>query len=307
MEKTIFYGNGLNMLGDSEISKISWRKLLEELADYVKYPQLNLDNKPYTMIYEELVLKGSLETIEEKRKEEEIKKRIIDKHSKSRPNQYYDKLRDLHLKNYITTNYDLNLEMSFGNIDYSCNHKKLETIYSIRTYVDITKDNKLNSKIWHIHGDIERVKSISLGLDHYCGTIGKMDNYFKGNYNYKSNQEEIRIKALSDKINGTAKFDDISWIDLFFTTDVHIIGLSLDYSETDLWWLLNRRARHKGGYHNKITYYDTVDINERFKDTISANRHIISDSKQGPGSAVDHGPFIYTFTKDYILGSQPFS
>lgn len=34
-----------------------------------------------------------------------------------------------------------------------------------------------------------------------------------------------------------------SWVDLFFSSNIHIIGLSLDYSETDLWWILNKRAR----------------------------------------------------------------
>jgi hypothetical protein len=34
-----------------------------------------------------------------------------------------------------------------------------------------------------------------------------------------------------------------SWIQKFFTHDIHIIGFSLDFSETHLWWLLNLRAR----------------------------------------------------------------
>jgi hypothetical protein len=37
--------------------------------------------------------------------------------------------------------------------------------------------------------------------------------------------------------------DRYSWVDLFFMTDVHIIGFGLGYDETDIWWILNRRKR----------------------------------------------------------------
>ena len=34
-----------------------------------------------------------------------------------------------------------------------------------------------------------------------------------------------------------------SWLDFFFITDVHIIGLALDLVEMHLWWVLTCRAR----------------------------------------------------------------
>lgn len=54
----------------------------------------------------------------------------------------------------------------------------------------------------------------------------------------------------------------LSWIDAFFYMNVHIIGLGLDFSEIDLWWLLTRCARliqklGKGKIENKIYYYCT--------------------------------------------------
>jgi hypothetical protein len=56
-----------------------------------------------------------------------------------------------------------------------------------------------------------------------------------------------------------------SWIDLFFSTNVHIIGLSLDYSETDLWWLLNKRARFSADslVSNKVYFYTNQITNEK--------------------------------------------
>ena len=43
-----------------------------------------------------------------------------------------------------------------------------------------------------------------------------------------------------------------SWVDLFFTNDLHIFGLSLDFVEIDLWWLLTYRARNK--FYKKNTF-----------------------------------------------------
>ena len=51
----------------------------------------------------------------------------------------------------------------------------------------------------------------------------------------------------------------ISWVDKFFTDDISIIGLGLNFQEIDLWWILDFRAREKytgnKEINNKITYY----------------------------------------------------
>ncbi|MCJ8326248.1 MAG: hypothetical protein MJK08_04015 [Campylobacterales bacterium] len=43
----------------------------------------------------------------------------------------------------------------------------------------------------------------------------------------------------------------------FFNTDIHILGFGLDYSEIDLWWILNKRARlgRTQKLKNKIFFY----------------------------------------------------
>ncbi len=41
------------------------------------------------------------------------------------------------------------------------------------------------------------------------------------------------------------KFDNLSWAELFFCTNVYIVGLGLDFSEVDIWWLLNKHIRIK--------------------------------------------------------------
>ena len=81
-------------------------------------------------------------------------------------------------------------------------------------------------------------------------------------YEFQDNNKPIRVKSITDKIK-SREFDNYSWVELFFNTDIHILGLSLEYSETDLWWILNKRARimndKKTSVHisNKIFYYST--------------------------------------------------
>lgn len=104
-----------------------------------------------------------------------------------------------------------------------------------------------------------------LGLDHYCGEIGKIDNYIKGTYRYTEEKEIITEISIADKLK-EKKFTNSSWIELFFNSNIHIVGFSLDYAEIDLWWILNKRARMKKSelgslIKNKIFFYfDTIDI-----------------------------------------------
>lgn len=251
MEHTVLFGNGLNQLGRKE-SSVSWSKLLKDIASNFDYEIIGMDSKPYTMIYEELLLKG-------RSTELELKKEIASALGNPIKNKFYDRLKMLNLDNYLTTNYDF----SFENTFISHLNSKQEKLYSIRTYVECIDENSIKRpKIWHIHGDMERLKSISLGLNHYCGTVGKMDDFFKGNYEFQEDKKIVRLESLVSKLTGKNKWDHRSWIELFFTTNIHIVGLSLDYSEIDLWWLLNRRARPQNfqtkDVTNTITYYDIV-------------------------------------------------
>ena len=57
-----------------------------------------------------------------------------------------------------------------------------------------------------------------------------------------------------------------SWIDAFILGDVYIVGYGLDWSEMDLWWLINRKANEKAE-HGDIHFYEpnsdgTTEIDE---------------------------------------------
>jgi hypothetical protein len=112
---------------------------------------------------------------------------------------------------------------------------------------------------WHPHGDCHNPSSINLGYEHYGGQLQKMRNYVTAIPDYKT--KKIAQEPLFQRLKNKSGLKQIqSWIDLFFTMDIHIIGLTLDFVETDLWWLITYRARQQKYKHdyplnNKIYYY----------------------------------------------------
>lgn len=103
-----------------------------------------------------------------------------------------------------------------------------------------------------------------------------MRNYVATGTDYvkEKNLEPLVSRIERNKLKGH------SWIDLFFTNDIHILGLSLDTSEIDLWWLLTYRARYalqrgKKIITNRIYYYYPTRYKEKSKEKLellSANQ-----------------------------------
>lgn len=243
MKKTILFGNGLNYLSSS---KVTWTELLNKIK---KKNIFDCTNLPNTMTYEKIFLDRNIITSDELI----LKKEISEILNKQGSNEFYKKIIDLNLDNYLTTNYDYafikEVQAQFENSNIE--HVNNETVYSIRRHKKVEFEN-FNTKFWQIHGELSAPKSIMLGLDHYCGSVGKIDGYLKGNYSRKFNN----ILKIYEKIENNS-FDEISWIELFFNTDVHIFGFGFDFNETDLWWILNKRARMSKDIKmsNTITYY----------------------------------------------------
>jgi hypothetical protein len=254
MKNSILFGNGLNYLSDDQIS---WNDLLNKIKGTNQFDSISLPN---TMIYEKIMLHKHFNPNESIRNtESNLKNEIADILKKQKTNQFYDKLLNLKFDNYLTTNYDFALNDSFKtkSKDNWIKNNSTEGIYSIRRNTSFfdSKNNE-HCKIWNIHGEVSNPKSIMLGLDHYCGSIGKIDGYLKGNYEYQVENKKHQTIPIKEKIN-TNEFDNVSWVELFFITNLHIIGFGLDYSEIDLWWIINKRARLKKevSIQNKIKFY----------------------------------------------------
>lgn len=168
----------------------------------------------------------------------------------------------LNFDNLLTTNYDLALESCMvdeenlrGIENKGC---LVEQRYSVFRKHTVGKNN-----IWHIHGSINHPNSIMLGYEHYSGYLQAMRNYVVTGTKYKNksvNELGTLVKRLP--IKSSEKY---SWIDEFFSVDIFIIGLRLDFVEIDLWWLLTFRARQvlkNDKIRNKIYYYIPSDLKE---------------------------------------------
>lgn len=262
MKNTVLIGNGFNRC---EKSNKSWDDLLISLSsEYGIRINDEIKQNLYTFFYERVVL-SSNHNDELRAKEEDIKKKIAAEMEKMVSSDLYDKLHELKIDNYITTNYDYCIENTLKLKKFEKkNNDASENIYSIRRNIEFENNSGEQRKIWHAHGEISYPRTIMLGLDHYCGSIAKMDSYVKGTYSFKNNGKDVRTESILYKLKSReAEYDNFSWIELFFNSNVHIVGFGLDYSETDIWWILNRRARIikelKMKSENIIYYYGRID------------------------------------------------
>ena len=275
MNNAILFGNGFNLLTDG---CPSWHDLLIGISDKDNAPLL--EGIPPTLQYEQVYLSPSttFSDLSHKNEETKLKEAVKRRLVKLPTYSFYDSLKSLDVNIFLTTNYDHAFYNNNGAViqDYDSTEK----IYSIRRWKSICNDGK-NICLYFIHGDIKKSASIMLGLDHYGGALAKVQDYVKGNYqrtkkmngeNYLYKQvpsirdrlkEDIEISPLEYgfKDSGTGL---ISWIDAFFFTNLHVIGITLDFSEIDIWWLLSRRARLLKSklITNKIYYYPTFPISE---------------------------------------------
>lgn len=259
MKNTLVFGNGLNRLSNESIS---WETTLDNLKGKFNFPN---DKYPYTLVYERALF-GNFSEYSEYLQDFEysFKSRLAKSMYEIIPSDIYNTVASLKLENYITTNYDYSLNNVFENQFSAVQIQRgTEDIYSVRRKTELidSESQRFISNIWNIHGELKKPATIMLGYDHYVGSLGKIESYIKGNYEFFNNGERVRPHPMRRKLGNPRYYDDYSWIDLFFNTNIHIIGLKLDYSEIDLYWVLNKRARfylELGGSlktKNKITFY----------------------------------------------------
>ena len=219
---------------------------------------------PYTFQYEMNYLG------ERKSDEETLKSEICRKlpdfskvELKGAAKSFLSFLAENEITDILTTNYDGLVEhLLLSQNAKLVSQNNSEKIYSIRRNY-VYKYNEKLITLWKVHGDAVAPKSVMLGLDHYCGAIGKMDDFIKhGRLGGKTTDNPMEMKfpnkAKSDITkNKIETFQFQTWVDLFFVATVYFIGFGLDFSETDIWWLLNKRARFKEKLEisNEIFFY----------------------------------------------------
>jgi hypothetical protein len=139
----------------------------------------------------------------------------------------------LGLSHIITTNYDYCLENS-SLAPIAHENLESENRYSVFRRTKVSK-----SYVWHVHGEINKPKTITLGHEQYAGQLQKLRSH-------------LTSKKSSPYRAGISTFElpnrKYSWGDIFLKDEVHIVGFSLDYSEIDIWWLLIFKAQYFSRY-----------------------------------------------------------
>ena len=263
-------GNGVNRLSQ----EYSWSDLLDDLIketgkqEVIRYKE----EKPFTLLYEEIYLRALKYT---KKKELRLKQKIEDLVlSKFAPSDIHAKLLNLNVEHIITTNYDYNLEQSVAQ-----NHGKAAHFLPERKYNLFRRRTVNGTSIWHLHGEAEVPSSITLGHEHYVNYLQKMGNYLKDKITSRRKGEAEYIRSPQQRavykreaIPEYTQASIYSWVDLFIMNDVYILGLSFDYTEIDLWWLLiyKERLKHEKKFDpGKTIYYcfypHTMDKREKAK------------------------------------------
>lgn len=293
-ENTLFIGNGFSRSVFRDMP--SWDDLFEDVSIAIQ---------DYTILYEAFLLEKKRQGLTE----DDVKKGLVEKiRAEFSGKSVKDEICDLeqfghymvqhHVNNILTTNYDNGIEFILcefcGYREQTPKNMVPETIYSVRTYkLFMNDDTGHEVRLWKVHGDLKRVRSITLGFDQYCGSLSKLSEYVKGTYKSSKKDAKVECAGPMDIKCKERRFDQLSWAELFFRTNIYIVGFGLNSSEIDIWWLLNKRARLMidiPQIKNTITYlYD-----EKFETPSQTSKNKNAEEKKAMFAALDAFQVTYS-------------
>lgn len=251
-DKTLFVGNGLNRTLENGIS---WSDLMARLGSHASSEQ----SAPFPIEYEAIAAQRSnmLGNRGDAYKQLRVELSELIQDQSTEGSKVYSSFRDIPFDHFVTTNYDCTFESMYDRIE----SYDVKVGSSRNILKPITKAN--HADFYHAHGVAKWRNTLCLGHDHYASLIGKIRNELR----LKDNCEYAFLRSL---ILGAEK-STTTWPEYLFTNDVAIVGLGLEYCESDLWWLLSLRASifAKAGrieaWANHITYY-AIDQQPNSKD-----------------------------------------
>lgn len=259
MKQVVFFGNGLNRVGSR---KYSWSDMLKGIDGNV-----SCKDTPFTMWYENIVFQSS-------DYERKIKEKVARTVEKFRTNELYDKMVNLPVEDFITTNYDYAFDNALKANGYvfckseSYGKEKRYNLYRCRVY----KNQKGSVKrIWPIHGDCNHPRTLMLGYEQYGGQLREISSWVKSHYKIVSN---VDGKKLTWELSPHS--DKSSWLRLFFCSNVHFVGFGFSFDEMDIWWLLFKRRKimlqHKEiDIQNELFFYCKKKNPQSTEERISEN------------------------------------
>lgn len=244
--QVLLMGNGL-----TRNTGYTWHDFIKscakENAEIEKYKKGDTFQVPNTIL--SLAVMESDDELRHKKYISKLKK------IKYTPNLYIDRLIKIPFDSILTTNYTYEIEYAMKNSypglsdnakAYYSKSSENDAKYLIHTY------NRFENfpPVWHIHGETRRKSSLILSHEEYARETNKIVEYCNSRKNYyEKYSQDIHVK---------------SWIDYFILGDIYILGLGFDFSEFDLWWLINRRVREKSPKGN-IYFYEPENDDNKYK------------------------------------------
>ena len=216
----LLVGNGPNYFS----AGTSWEDVVRATARKARLANQTekIIKEPLPLVYETIAARYP-------DKEKQARAELAVQMLKMVPNAIHHELMGLDWPTVLTTNYDECLESASGDKFVASNLER-EATYSV-----FRRRSAGPRAVWHIHGDVRSPRTMMLGMHHYCGYLQKLRAYLTT----PSQQSPLVLVDQSRSLESVRH----SWADLFLRDDVHIIGLSLSYSEIVLWWLLAYKYR----------------------------------------------------------------
>lgn len=249
--QVLLLGNGLNIA----YGGLDWSELLVGIhynlrirPDYIKELPFPLQAVILTEDHVDKAIVGNCELFRGVKDVELIREPI-------------EKLLSIPFDHILTTNYSYEIErVADGRVGYdgeNCSKlmrhteavNRADQKYLLHTYNEI-KWNGLTHKIWHIHGEARKPQSVILGHYYYGEMLAKYQHELAS----RGNKQAFRQANNEEPIQK-------SWLDAFIMGDVYVMGFGYNYSDFDLWWLLNRKKRENAS-HGKLCFYTHMQNNE---------------------------------------------
>lgn len=239
--EVLLFGNGL--IHDS--NELKWEDLIKNISINRKIPEKM--ESPYPI----QIILATEDNVDKTLKEH--KPEFYGKLKSDRVRRLLESILSIGFDDILTTNYSYELEAaSLGKetvSDYLLTKStetfcsKAEGKYMLSTYHKVSYKGTDN-RVWHIHGEARKPSGMIIGHYYYGIYLSHMMKYLEKRHGFYSHDH------YGSDIRG--------WLDSFIKGNVYILGQGLDFSEFDLWWLINRKKR-ENGCHGKIYYY-TCDL-----------------------------------------------
>ncbi len=246
--KVLLLGNGINRAFNSD----SWEEMIKAFSDNDKKVEVNRD---IPMTLQPIILSNN--NVHETLKKVGKDNKLYGVVKNSEMMSLLQSVLELGFDDIITTNYSYELECAAFGVsrisDYQLRKirrtyaERAEGKYLIRTYNEVVYKGHKN-RIWHIHGAAKNPGSIVIGHYYYGNLLTHYKNYFDSVGNSYQTAEDEGKEYLTK-----------SWLDSFVLGDIYSVGFGFDFSEFDLWWLLDRKKREKASHgilHHYAPYWE---------------------------------------------------